>query len=199
MAVIPIAEADQRSVLVDGIADVSFVRLPIDRDGLSVIRLYSEVAVVVAPRDHPIAAFDAVSLADLTAETLRLEPAAEAIDLVVAGVGIVILPQSIARQHARKDLVARPITDAPETEVAVAWLADGTTEDIEEFVGIVRGRTAGSSRGPVREPAVAPASKPVSSKAVKPSKTEKPSKPGTRHPGSRPKPPTRGKKPRGRR
>lgn len=170
LEVMPVAEPQQRSVLftpltvdseetgggpdADGptaekshTADISFVRLPVDQSDLSVIRLYREQPVVLVPRDHPIALFESITLGDLSGETLRTEPLRDAIELVAAGVGIVVLPQSIARQHARKDVVARPITDAPPTEIAVAWVAEHTTIDIEQFVGIVRGRTAASSRG----------------------------------------------------
>jgi DNA-binding transcriptional LysR family regulator len=134
-------------VLTDRSADVAFVRLPIDSSDLSVVRLYEEVTVVVVAVEHPISLFDAVRLADLAGESIRSEPLEDAIDLVVAGVGILVLPHAVARQHARRDLAIRPITDAPPTEVAIAWLKDETTDDIEEFVGIVRGRTAASSRG----------------------------------------------------
>jgi DNA-binding transcriptional LysR family regulator len=132
---------------VEGDAEVAFVRLPIDRDGLNVIRLYEEVPFVVAPAEHPLSVYETVSLADLEGEVVRTEPIADAIDLVVAGVGILLVPQSIARMHTRRDLVMRPVTDAPVNEIAVAWLADRTTADVEEFIGIVRGRTAASSRG----------------------------------------------------
>jgi len=140
--------ANQVSVLHDGLADVSFVRLPVDREGLSIIPLYDEVAVVVVPKQHPVAAFESLTLADLAsddrvADTLS---AADAVDLVAAGGGIVILPQSVARLYARKDVVARPVTDAPATSIAIAWPEDRTTPQVEEFVGIVRGRTAASSR-----------------------------------------------------
>lgn len=145
--VTPVPHDDQRSVLTDRRADVAFVRLPIDSRNLSVVRLYEEVTVVVVPIEHPISLFDAVTLADLAGESVRSEPLEDAIDLVVAGVGILVLPHAVARQHARRDLAIRPISDAPTTEVAIAWLEDETTDDIEEFVGIVRGRTAASSRG----------------------------------------------------
>ena len=138
----------QVTALHDGSADVSFVRLPIERDGLSVIPLYSETPVVVVPKDHTIAAVDSVTLADLAAED-RIDAALspeDAIELVAAGGGIVILPQSIARLHTRKDVVVRPVTDAVPTEIAIAWREVNTTVWVEEFVGIVRGRTAASSR-----------------------------------------------------
>jgi DNA-binding transcriptional LysR family regulator len=140
-------ETDQVAVLLDGTADVCFVRLPIDQDGLNVIPLYREVAVVVAPKDHAIAAVDSVTLADLDGEQVLPDPTA--FDLVAAGGGILVLPHSIARLESRRDLVSRPVTDAPQTQVALAWLrdpGDDLAATIEEFVGIVRGRTARSSR-----------------------------------------------------
>lgn len=140
--------SDQVAVLHEAIADVSFVRLPVDRVGLSVIPLYDETPVVVVPKEHPVALFESVTLADLAAEdrvsaSLSME---DAVELVAAGGGILIVPQSIARLHARKDVVARPVTDAAPTSVAIAWLEEHTTPRVEEFVGIVRGRTAASSR-----------------------------------------------------
>ena len=59
----------QVTVLRDGSADLSFVRLPAEREGLSVIPLYEEQPVVVAPKGHEISLFEEVDLADLSAET----------------------------------------------------------------------------------------------------------------------------------
>lgn len=148
LAFLPTEADDQAAVLHDGRADVSFARLPVDGTDLSVIPLYSEVPVVVVPKDHPISLFESVTLADLAGEQRTPSSLApgDAVELVAAGGGIVVLPQSIARLHGRKDVVARPVTDAPETRIAIAWLASDTTEHVEEFVGIVRGRTAKSSR-----------------------------------------------------
>jgi hypothetical protein len=70
----------------------------------------------------------------------------DTMELVAAGVGFVILPHSLARLHSRKDVVSRPVEDVAETQVSLAWIAAETTDLIEEFVGIVRGRTAASSR-----------------------------------------------------
>jgi DNA-binding transcriptional LysR family regulator len=144
----PVEEDESVTVLRDGIADLSFVRLPIKDHGLSVIPLYKETAVVVVPKEHPIALFDEVTLADLVDEKVVRKPAivADAVELVAAGVGVVLLPQSIARLHARKDVVARPVTDAVQTEIAIVWVEDDLTPEMEEFIGIVRGRTAASSR-----------------------------------------------------
>lgn len=150
----PTTQREQSSVVLDGVAHLSFVRLPIEQHGLHVIPLYRERAVAVASKDHLIAAADEVTLADLAGETMLAGVVThtdrERFDLVAAGVGILVVPQSIARQQSRKDVVVRPVTDALETQIALVWRADQTddalAELIDEFVGIVRGRTARSSR-----------------------------------------------------
>lgn len=169
LEVIRTTEAEQVAVLRDGGADVCFVRLPIDDTGLSVIPLYVEAPVIVAPVGHPIEALESVALADLEGENLLGGSAEEAIALVAANVGVVLVPQSIARLHSRKDVVARPVTDATETRIALAWLSANTNERIEEFIGIVRGRTAHSSRATPTPPSAKPA-------RAKPAKPAKPSK-----------------------
>lgn len=151
--------SDQVAALRDGRADMSLVRLPIDRDGVHVIPLYVEQPVVVVPKEHPVTAFDEVTLADLAGENLLDLPEltdAQLIEVVATGAGIVVLPQSIARLYGRKDVKYRPVTDAEPTEVGLAWLADTESELTEEFVGIVRGRTARSSRAAPTPPAEKP-------------------------------------------
>ena len=169
------SETEQVAVLHDGSAELSFVRLPIDTDGLHVIPLYREVAVAVVSKDHAIAAADFLTLEDLAGETVRTGSGfgPDDFDLVAAGVGILVVPHSIARLQSRKDLVSRPVTDAAETQVALAWRADSGSDllasRIEEFVGIVRGRTAHSSRSAPAEEAPAKASaKPRAAKAKRP-------------------------------
>lgn len=159
--------AEAFDVLRGGGADAGFVRLPVDRTDLSAIPLYTETTVVVVPKDHVVAAVDAVSAEDL-ADDIVLHPlddtldwerppgrpanerpatTADAVELVAAGVGLLVVPQSLARLHHRKDLTYRPVTDAPESRVALSWPQDATTDLVEDFIGIVRGRTVNSSRG----------------------------------------------------
>jgi DNA-binding transcriptional LysR family regulator len=143
-----VEEEQQTAVLYDGRADMCLVRLPVDRDGLHVIRLYTEVPVVVAPRGHFVEAADEVSVVDLADEHLLPSvPVRQAIDSVAAGAGIVIVPLSVARLHHRRDVVHRPVTDVPETAVALAWRRDLEDERVETFIGVVRGRSINSSRG----------------------------------------------------
>ena len=146
----------QLGSLRDASADMAFVRLPIEREGLSVIPLYEEQPVVVAPKGHEISVFEEVALADLSEESF-LDVAAlggpeAALQVVAAGAGLVILPMAVARHFTVKDTVARRLTGADGTGIALAWHSEATDEVLEEFIGIVRGRTAQSSRQPSAQP-----------------------------------------------
>ena len=156
--VLGVSEAEQRAVLDAEQVDLCFVRLPVADAGLHVIPLYEEVPVVVVPKDHPVALYDEVSLADLSDED-RLEgfDAAQAMDLVANGSGVLLVPQSVARSFSRRDVVHRPVSDGTPTRIGLAWLRDNPHEMIEEFIGIVRGRTVNSSRNarPTTDPAPA--------------------------------------------
>jgi DNA-binding transcriptional LysR family regulator len=142
---------DPLSVLRDDEADVALLRLPVDREGIGVITLYSELPVVVVPTDHLVTAVDEIDVAEL-AEERMLEVAVgptggpDAVELVAAGVGVLVLPKSVARLYGRKDVAARPVTGLPETEIALVWIEEKRTPQVDEFIGVVRGRTANSSR-----------------------------------------------------
>ncbi len=165
LELVPIPLADQRAAI-DGV-DAALVRLPLDDASLHVIRLYDEIPVVVASADSHLLAADELTAADLAGEVLigvaaeplgPLDlpgtapatfpplPASDAIATAATGIGIVIVPLSIARLHHRKDTGHRPLLEGPISTVALAWPRDRTTADVETFVGIVRGRTANSSR-----------------------------------------------------
>lgn len=143
-----VEQRDQLTELVAGDADVAFVRLPVDDEGLHTIMLWQELAVAVLPKDHPLADAESLSLADLEGEPLApAQPeAAMTVELVAAGTGHAILPHGVARLHHRRDVVAVPVTDAPTTRIGLVWRIDRDDADIQEFVAVVRGRTARSSR-----------------------------------------------------
>ncbi|MEU9609261.1 LysR family substrate-binding domain-containing protein [Streptomyces sp. NPDC048057] len=157
-------------VLRDGGADAGLVRLPVDRTFFSAIPLYTETTVVIVPKDHLVAAVDEVSAADLADEIVlhplddaldalgweappgrpaieRPATTADAVELVAAGIGLLVVPQSLARLHHRRDLTYRPVVDAPQSSVALCWPEEATTDMVEDFIGIVRGRTVNSTRG----------------------------------------------------
>jgi len=166
LEIVPIEYAGQRAAI-DGV-DAALVRRPLeDADELHVIPLYDEVPVVVASAESHLMAADHLTADDLVGEVLitpgddvlgpltlptvapRFPPIAtteEAIATVATGVGIVVAPMSLARLHHRKDVGYRPLLAGPTSSVVLAWLRDRTTEDVETFIGIVRGRSANSSR-----------------------------------------------------
>jgi DNA-binding transcriptional LysR family regulator len=164
LELVPVTEADQEAAVRRGEVDMAFVRLPLDTDDLHVVRLYDEVPVVVAGRDHLVAAADGtVTLHDLDDEQLVLphrsgwRPSAEqldwppmteqeAIETVAAGTGVALVPMSVARLHHRRDVVHREVADLAPTTVALVWLRERDDETTQAFVGVVRGRTAHSSR-----------------------------------------------------
>nr|WP_083976315.1 LysR family substrate-binding domain-containing protein [Herbidospora sakaeratensis] len=180
---VPAAEAV--GLLRDGAADAAFVRLPVDREGLSVIPLYVEITVVMVPKDHEATAADEVTVADLADDEVfhplddtidwavrpglpaftRPATTADAVELVAAGSGLLVVPQSLARLHHRRDLTYRPMPDAPQSQIGLAWPTDATTDLVEDFIGVVRGRTVNSSRGRAAD---TPAEKPAQRQPRKP-------------------------------
>lgn len=154
--------------------DMALVRLPLERPDLHVVRLYEEVPVVVVPREHPVAAYDDIDVAELADEHLLQPPeqvpewaavatevttgtrfpvppmtTADTVATIGAGTGIAILPMSLARLHARKDVVARPVHGVAPGEVGLVWPRQSSDARTDYFLGIARGRTANSSRSTV--------------------------------------------------
>jgi DNA-binding transcriptional LysR family regulator len=162
-----VTAAEAPGLLRDGGADAGIVRLPVDRTVFSAIPLYTETTVVLVPKDHVVAAVDEVTAEDLADEVVfhplddvlewerppgrpafeRPATTADAVELVAAGVGLLVVPQSLARLHHRKDLTYRPLVDAPQSSVALSWPEEATTDLVEDFIGVVRGRTVNSTRG----------------------------------------------------
>ncbi|MFJ6698154.1 LysR substrate-binding domain-containing protein [Streptomyces sp. NPDC091272] len=197
LTLVAASPAEAFDVLRAGGADAGFVRLPVDRTDLSAIPLYTETTVVVIPKDHVIAAVEEITVEDLSDELVlhplddtldwaqlpgraaneRPETTADAIELVAAGVGVLVVPQSLARLHHRKDLTYRTVTGAPESRVALSWAQTepgDPPELAEHFIGIVRGRTVNSTRGP----ALPPTGQPKDAKRTDKKRTDK-SKTGT--------------------
>lgn len=170
-----VAVPDQLAVLRDGRASMSFVRLPVEREGLHVIPLYEELSVVVVSAEDDLSLHEELTVVDLAGHQLVTDPAElpawsevarvqrlaypsmsakEAVEVVASSEGgVAVLPMSVARLHHRKDVVTRPLTDGPLHPVGIAWRADDEDPRIETFVGIVRGRTAQSSREKPTPPA----------------------------------------------
>ena len=172
LALVPLGDQDGVAMLRDGDLDMCLVRQPVDREGLHLIPLYDEQPVVVVAKEHPAAAYDEIDVTELSEEHLLQDPdevpawrevateiadgsrfpvppmsLRQAVESVAADAGIVIVPMSLARLHSRRDVVAVNVTGVPTSSVGLAWLRDADDERIETFIGVVRGRTANSSRG----------------------------------------------------
>ncbi|MDN5617515.1 MAG: LysR substrate-binding domain-containing protein [Kocuria sp.] len=144
------------------------------------VRLFDEKPVVVLPVDHVLTLLDEVPVEELAEEFMMQDPTSipewaeassryraqnprrlpsmrdtsDGIELVAAGIGLMIVPMSVARHHHRKDLTYRVVEDMPPRPVDLVWLRDDRgnrapedEEILQEFVGIARGRKASSSRG----------------------------------------------------
>lgn len=164
----PMSASEALASLDSGASDAALLRLPVSNERLSVIPLYEEQPVVVVPKGHVIESVDSVVLGDLAAENLLDAEWAAAVELIAANVGVAVMPQSVARAYSRRDVLARPVTDAPTSRIALAWLTDNQTPLVDEFIGIVRGRTANSSRGSVPDATPDPPRKLPARKVVKP-------------------------------
>ncbi|MFE5797378.1 LysR family transcriptional regulator substrate-binding protein [Streptomyces sp. NPDC056503] len=169
LTLVQVTPGEAFEVLREGGADAALLRLPVDGEDLSAIPLYEETSVVVVPKDHHFAAAEELAPEDLAEELVlhplddtigweagppgmpafqRPETTADAVELVAAGVGVLVVPQSLARLHHRKDLTYRVISGVPQSRVALSWLKSEEAPDlVEEFIGIVRGRTVNSTRG----------------------------------------------------
>lgn len=167
LELVPLSFAGQRAAIVSGDVDLALVRAPFDRAGMHAIPLYDEIPVVIAAAESHLLAADELDPEDLAGEILLtsaedalgelalptaaasippLDTVADVVGTVAAGVGIAVVPMSLARLHHRKDVDYRVLRGGPVSPVILAWPADRTSADIEAFVGIVRGRTANSSR-----------------------------------------------------
>ncbi|NHU86246.1 hypothetical protein GWK18_11790 [Kocuria sp. JC486] len=137
---------------------------------------YTELQVVVLPAEHELTLLDEVPVAELADEylvqdlpehrpsqhgagtdddgaprpPLEARDDADLVEYVAAGIGLVVLPMSVARFHHRKDLTYRVVPDLPGSDVVVVWpqdLPEETEALVQDLVGVVRGRKRDSSRG----------------------------------------------------
>jgi len=179
---VQIDTAEALTKLRDRAVDAALVRLPFDKDGLHAIPLYTETTVVVFADDHLFAAADELTPADLADQTVwhplddvldwtgplpgvpgyeRPATVAAALEIVRAGVGVAIMPQSLARLHHHKKLRYLPLPDTPVSQVALTWRTEDDSDAIEELIGVVRGRTVNSSRGRARQAPETPSDPPA--------------------------------------
>ena len=148
LSLVPAPSDVALDMVLDGSAHMGLLRDVAASDDLHVIPLYREQPVVVAARDSLVAAFDSLTLAELegSGETVLPGQDAAVLELVAASTGLAVMPQSVARLHSRRDVVVRPLSDAPSTGIGLVWRVSAQHPRIDTFIGIVRGRTENSSR-----------------------------------------------------
>ncbi len=150
--------ANQISVVHDGTVDVSFVRLPVEDDGLAVTQLGSEPLVAILPVRHPLADLDRVPLAELVTMPLLHDIAAvpewraavdagghrvpaysrppeahtveEKFEYVAAGAGTVLMAESAARFYNRADIAIRPVDGVSPARNGLAHAAHRDTPEL---------------------------------------------------------------------
>lgn len=141
--------ADPLAELIAHDADMAFVRDAEPDDDRHLIPLYAEEVVVVMHHEHLLTLEERLTLADLADEPrVTGEPSEALMRSVAAGDGIALLPASVAKALRRKDVTAMRLDDAPQSRIGLTWPRDDQHELVDEFIGIVRGRTAHSSRNP---------------------------------------------------
>ncbi|CAL9671934.1 LysR family transcriptional regulator [Streptomyces sp. enrichment culture] len=147
----------------DGRADVALLYAPFDdMTGLDHETLMVEGRVAILPPDHRLASRSEVTLADLAQETLprwkgvrwtgapdagqgpEVTDAAEVLHMIRLGRTVALLPRSLA-QPMQPDLVYRPVTDAPDSELVLAWSQDDRRPLVASFVAAAAEASARSA------------------------------------------------------
>jgi DNA-binding transcriptional LysR family regulator len=133
---------EQDAPLRDGRIDVGFLRRPFDEAGLAVTPIAREARVACLPSRHPLASRTSLMLADLEPESVldaqarRTASVEEKFELVAAGHGIAVVPESLAQSYSRPDLVAVVVTDAAPVETCLAVVADQAEPRVLNFLMI---------------------------------------------------------------
>jgi len=177
LSLVELNAAEQAIALQDQSIHVGFARPPIEGDSLLVGAILNEPYVAALPLTHPLAHKLELSLTELApepfvsfpelplpsyAQSVRLacEDAGftprvvqevremqTAISLVVAGLGIALLPASVANLH-RTGLSLLPLKEpAPRTELAVVSRRNDPSPVLENFLAIVLAQIERRERG----------------------------------------------------
>jgi DNA-binding transcriptional LysR family regulator len=179
--------SDQTAVLFDALVDVAFVHLPIDDDGLVLLRLYSTPRVALLPASHRLAKRDSLSITELADDPVILHRGAtptweawhntdprpdgrrprpgpfvnnleEKLEVVATGRAISFVPDTAAKAVSiPPTVVAIPVRDIPPTEVCLAWKAEHRSDTIRAFADTTRAVFANSAKALSPTPSPAPA------------------------------------------
>jgi DNA-binding transcriptional LysR family regulator len=158
----------QVGLLLDGTLDLALLRPPVHERELRVEVLRREPLVAVLPAGHPLAAAEAIPLAELRDEPFVTYPShfrsvlhdavedacaahgfkprpahevsetATLVSFVAAGLGVSLVPASV-RHMTVAGAVYRPLAgEATTVELAAAWRRDDATPVLEKALDVVR-------------------------------------------------------------
>jgi DNA-binding transcriptional LysR family regulator len=146
---------EQPQALRDGLADVGLLLCPFDDRSLDSEPLLTEPLLVALAAADPLAARTRLCLPDLAGRRLpggspasqgppagprradTPRPAsnlAEIFSLVETGSVVFFAPASVARRYPRSGIAYRPVSDLPDSTLAVAWLQDARSPAVAAFV-----------------------------------------------------------------
>jgi DNA-binding transcriptional LysR family regulator len=157
---------DQTKVLLDGRADVAFVHLPIDDQGLDLLPVRAEPRVAVLPISHPAADKPEISIDELAEDPVIIQRGAtpgwqafhnvdprpdgrhprpgppvdnleEKLQHVAAGRAISFVPASVADVFVQAGIAYVPVTDIPPIKICLAWKSGPSSPLVAAFVQAV--------------------------------------------------------------
>lgn len=189
---------DALAEMLAGRAQLALTRLPDTRidDRLHVVDLYTESPGIAFHKDSFLSADEGdVDPADVEGEIINWQlpdsgetdaaAVRDALHIVAANVGVVIAPRPLLKVLSKNLVAHRTLKGGRETTIALVWKKDEDSQEIQDFVGISRGRTANSSRQQTvklsaREKTLAKKARKLSEKAKDPKRTPARKRPGKR-------------------
>lgn len=152
---------DAMDVLLAHEADLALTRLPDSRvdDSFHVVQLYEEAPGIAVPKDSVYAEVgEDVTPEDVAEEIVNYRIAQDgsvdvpalrtALQVVAANVGVAIAPRPLLKVLSKKQVVALGLEDptVARTEIALVWRRADDGDEVQDFVGVAKGRTRNSSR-----------------------------------------------------
>ncbi len=145
---------EQPQALREGRADVGLLLCPFDDHGLDSEPLLTEPLLAALAAADPLAARTRLCLADLAGRRLpggsaanhgrpagpragQAPPASnlsEIFSLVETGSVVFFAPASVARRYPRPGIAYRPVSDLPDSTLALAWPQDARSPAVAAFV-----------------------------------------------------------------
>jgi DNA-binding transcriptional LysR family regulator len=164
---------EQPQALREGLADVGLVLEPFDERGLESEPLLTEPVLLAMAAGDPLAARSLLCLSDLAGHTLPggspanrgrpgepapgAEPAAsnlsEIFSLVETGSAVFFAPASVARRYPRPGIAYRPVSDLPDSTLALIWPRNVRSPAVAAFVRAAC-TVAAARAHPQAEPAI---------------------------------------------